>query len=86
MRLVAKSDWRAFVRQDWFDLIDAAAHADIRRALGHVPKIERCLVRQLNLIPRELRLPRIFGVLNEAGQSSFRAFSRRNDLATVPFG
>jgi hypothetical protein len=70
VRLLAKTAWLSFTRDDWVLFLDAAADQLRRRALAHAPRITARLVRQIGLIPGILVLPNVVGVMNDLAVSS----------------
>ena len=63
IKLLRRTRWNEFSRDDWH-LFFSLATDDCSSALGHVLQITPTLVRQFDLIPEELRLPGLLGVVS----------------------
>lgn len=62
VKLLSRTSWTEFTRDDWH-LFFSITTNDGSSALGHVPKITPTLVRQFKLLPKEIRLPGLLGVV-----------------------
>jgi hypothetical protein len=65
LRLLPKTEYEAFLADDWRSLLAACQSSGIRKTLGHVARITPVLARQLALVPPAIQLSALLNVLTE---------------------
>lgn len=63
-KLMSRTNWKEFSRRDWVAFISVVIGPDNSK-LGHVNRITPTLVRQIDLIPDELRTPALYQVVSQ---------------------
>jgi hypothetical protein len=64
LSLLPRTDYAQFSEADWRALFAVTDNAVTRRTLGHLKSISPMLVRQIALVPEQIRIPAIVAVLN----------------------
>lgn len=59
LKALGRCDWGRFTASDWRTLLCHVATDRGRRALGHLPWLTACLVRQLDAVPPPMLLPNV---------------------------
>ena len=62
LKLLSRTDWLEFSRRDWKIFFSIIVNGNYY-GLGHIPIITNTLVRQIEQIPKEIRLPALLNVM-----------------------
>ncbi len=84
IRLLRKTSYQLFDDQAWRTFFVVSEAPATRRALGHLDEISPVLVRQLGLVPEQIRIPAVLGVLNQLDVSEAHWQQLSNALAEAP--